>query len=208
MSDLFNEIDDELRQQKLTAFWKENGNAIIGGAVLAVLFTACLSLWRYYDGGRNTADTAALLQSLRSGDIPQITKTAEDLKNPQAALAKFTAAAMLVQQGRSEDAVKLYREIRETSYLDRNWRNLAAVFEASHLLETASPDELHKMLKDATAKKSTWRFSALELDGLVYAREGLNKQAADSFQKIIADADALPDVRARAQTLRDMYAAQ
>ncbi len=207
MADLFNEIDDDIRHQKLVTFWKENGAAIIGGAVLAVVFTGVLAFWRYYDGGQNRDNTAVLLKSLRTGDVAQITQTAADLRKPHAAMAKFTAAAIALQKGQKDEAVKIYRDIRETSRLDSTWRDLASVFEASQTLETAAPKDLHDMLKSATGKKSTWRFSALELDALVYAREGKNSDAAASLQKILSDKDAPSDIRARAETLRDMYAA-
>lgn len=207
MSDLFNEIDDDLRHQKLVAFWQENGSAIIGGAILAVVFTGVLAFWRHYDAGQNEQNTAVLLQSLRSGDVAQISKAADDLRKPHAAMAKLTAAAALLEQGRTDEAVALYRDIRETSRLDKTWRELAAVFEASQTLETAEPADLHKMLESASGKKSTWRFSALELDALVYAREGKNDSAVEALDKIITDKAVTPDIRARAETLRDIYAA-
>ena len=45
MSDEFmHEVHEDLRQQQLKEFWRENGNWIIGGALLAVVMTAGMAL--------------------------------------------------------------------------------------------------------------------------------------------------------------------
>ncbi len=46
MTEIFDEISDDLRSEKLNQFWKENGAWIIGGALGAVLLTGSLTLWR------------------------------------------------------------------------------------------------------------------------------------------------------------------
>ena len=46
MSDIFREVDEELRQDKLTALWKKYGNVILGAAVLIVAVTAGVTLWK------------------------------------------------------------------------------------------------------------------------------------------------------------------
>lgn len=208
MSDILHEISDDLRQMQLKAFWRDNGNWIIGGALLAVILTASMTFWRSYQADHNEAYTAALVKVLKTGDTEQILAEANKTGKSQAVVARFAAAGIHVKKGETDKAIAIYRDIRDMKRIDRDWRELAAVFEAAQTLEKADPAELHKLLKDATDKKATWRFSALELDALVYAREGKMKEAVDALEKIIGDKNVPSEIRARAITLRDIYAGE
>ena len=55
MSDIFQEVDEEVRRDKAAEFWKKYQNLIIGAAVLIVLATAG---YRYYDNRRLAAEAS------------------------------------------------------------------------------------------------------------------------------------------------------
>ncbi len=47
MTDIFQEVDEEVRRDKAAEFWKKYQNLIIGAAVLIVLASAGFRYWQY-----------------------------------------------------------------------------------------------------------------------------------------------------------------
>ena len=79
MSDIFREIDDELRRENLLKLWSRYGRYIIAAAVLLVLIGAGIFAWR------------------------------EHLASERLAQAKrYTAALALARQNKEEEAAKLF----------------------------------------------------------------------------------------------------
>lgn len=205
MSDLMNEIDDDLRNQKLVAFWKENGSWIIGGAVLAVIMTAGMTFWHGYSAEKNTAATQALLSAVVTDDAQKISDFAATTDKNHAAIARFAAAARFLEKGENGKADALYSEIADMSGLDRSWKDLATLLSVRNRFDTGAPPELRAELDKLTGKKGVWRFSAIEMQALLHAREGDNAKAAALLAEISASANAPVDVRTRAFTLRELY---
>ena len=56
MSDIFQEVDEEVRRDKAAEFWKKYQNLILAGAVAIVLVSAGFRYWQYE---RQRADQAA-----------------------------------------------------------------------------------------------------------------------------------------------------
>jgi hypothetical protein len=205
MSSIMDEISDDLRQQQLKEFWRENGNWIIGGAILAVVMTGATVFWRGYQADQNRAETGALLSVARLADTEKLAEFAKDTDRDHAMMARFAAAALEARQGNADKAAALYNEIAGTKFIDGSWRDLAKLLAVGQRLEKDDPSKLHADLNDLTGKKSTWRFSALEMQALVYAREKKYAQAVESLTAIVANAKAPADVRTRAATLRQLY---
>lgn len=205
MSDLLNEVNDDLRRQKLQDFWRDNGSWIIGGAVLAIIMTAGMTMWRGYQENVNERQTGALISVLGTGKTEDLEKYAVETGGDHGMIARFMAAGLAVQRGDAPAAAKAYTDISRMRGIDGTFRDLARLMAAGQQLQTEDPAVLHKTLKDLSGKKDAWRYSAMEMDALVYSREGKMKEAAEVLSKITAAADAPDDVRTRAMTLRELY---
>ena len=55
---LFKEIDEELRQEKMTVLWKKYGIFVMGAAVLVVGSVAAFQAWQTWDTNRRSAESA------------------------------------------------------------------------------------------------------------------------------------------------------
>ena len=86
MGDIFREIDEELRQDKFDKLWREYGRYVIVGAVVVVLAVAGVSGWRQYQESVRLADGA-----------------------------RFAAAKALSDDGKTEDAAKLFASLGRES---------------------------------------------------------------------------------------------
>jgi hypothetical protein len=204
MSDVMREIDDDMRQQRLRAFWAENRAWIIGGIVLAIVMTAALSFWRQHTINRNAQATYALFSAMDRSDAETLEALATG-KGAHGALAAFLAAGLHAQNGESEEAAALYDRIAATRGLEPVYRDLATLLSVSHRLDAGDARKLHATLKPLTAPKSVWRSSALELQALLYARENNMAEAAAALTLLIGDDSAPAEARARAATLRALY---
>lgn len=208
MSDILHEINDEMRQKQLRDFWAENGRWVIGSVVLAIVMAAVMTGWRGYQASRFEKDTAAIVSAIKTDAAEKMLEQAKDTGKLHATVARLSAAAQLLAKGEKDKAIAIYSEIRQTPRLDRNWRDLAAVLEATQTLEAAKPEDLHALLESAADKKSVWRSTARELQALVYIREGKTAEAVETLQLITTDAAAPADIKSRAASLADIFSAE
>lgn len=204
MSDLMHEIDEELRQEKLRTFWKENGPWIIGGILLALVLTAGMGYWRNYQAGKETAASQQLLAAAEADNKEALSALALETKGAHAGFAGLISAAMYAREGQTQRAIELYDQVAAMRGLPDTYRDLATLLSASHKLDSGDPESLHKILAKL-AKNSAWRYSALEMQALLYAREGKMAEAVKALTSISASADAPEDMRRRASTLRELY---
>ena len=49
MTDIFREVDEDIRQERYLKIWKRYGRYVAGAATLVVLTTAAYVAWRDYD---------------------------------------------------------------------------------------------------------------------------------------------------------------
>lgn len=208
MSDVFDEISDDLRREKLNQFWRENGRWIIGGVIAAVIFTAGMSWWRQWDTNRDAQATSSLVEALTAKDPAALEQFAQGADRDHAAIARLIAAGDYVRAGKKDKAVMLYNEISASSGLSKMYRNLASLLSVGLRLDTDPVDGLRKELKPLAGDRSAWRYSAREMQALLAAREGDMKGAVAVLDTITGDADAPEALRARAFTLREFYAAE
>ncbi len=206
MNDILNEIDEDLRTQKLKAFWKENGVAIIGGVILALIMTAGLSFWRDWRDARNMKETAALMDVLYQENIEKLSSYAQEAKSDHKAFARFLEAGLLIQRKEKEKAIARYDEIAKDRKVDTIWRNLARLQSVTLQLDSGDPKKLQEDLTDMiSAKKNPWKWSALELQALLFARTGDYARAAKNLEDIVSSSDAPDGLKSRAAALRDLY---
>lgn len=207
MTDAFDEIQDDLRQQKLNQFWKENGAWIIGGALGAVILTAALTTYRHWEEHRNTVATTELTNVISAGDVAKLEDFAGKGDKKHAMMARFLAADTYLARKENDKALALYNDIAKTSGIGRTWSDLARLHSISLRLDKDDAAALGKELAPLTAEKNPWRHSARELQGLLAARQGHMQEAADIMGRLAADPLAPDDLRQRAMSLRAVYAA-
>lgn len=207
MADVFDEISEDLQREKLKRFWQENGAWIIGGAVGAVLLTGAMAAWRQWDYTRDAQATAELSRLVVASDLAGLEKFAATGRKEQAMIAGLMAAATHLGRSEKGKAVDLYGRVAGTFGVDGVWRDLARVLSVSQRLDKDPPAALEKELADLSGDDDVWRYTARELTALLAARQGQMQKAVDALTKTISDPGAPADARSRAQTLRELYAA-
>lgn len=204
MTDLFREIDEELRRDNLLKLWKRYGPHLIGGAALIVLIAAGILGWREYQKREREAEGA---RYVAAAELAHNGKT-EEAQNAFAALAASTSsgratlarleAAGLKAKADPAGAVLAYDAIAADTSVDRSFRDLATILSAVNGLKTGDPKGIIDRLKPLADAASPWHGSALELTALAQLKMGDKDAARSTYQKLADDLSAPQGLRARA----------
>ncbi len=207
MADIFQEVDDEVRQDRLNKAWKRYAPLFIGLAVLVVLATAGFTGWRQYVSSQRLKASDALVAAMtqagtgdRTGAIKSLDALAVDAREPYATLARLRAAALRADGGDRKGAATLYAEVARTTE-DKDIRQLAEVLGAVQEVPDAAPDDAIAKLKPLADAGGPWHNVAREYLGFVYFKKGDIAQARQAWQQIAQDVEASDALKARANEL-------
>jgi hypothetical protein len=207
LGDIFREIDEELRQERLEKLWKDYGKYAIAGAVVLVLGVAAFRGWQEYRGKQREAESAQFMAAA-SLMAENKDKEAEALfaalatkaDDTYGALARFEQAALKAKAGDAAGAIALYDALAKDGGLSQPLRDVALLQVVMHAMDRPDADAkaLSARLEPLIANRGPWRSSASELAGLLALRSGDTAKARERFKSIADDGDAPANVRARA----------
>jgi hypothetical protein len=204
MSDIFKEVDEDIRREQLKRIWDRYGIYVIGLAVLIVIGTAGYRGWEYWQErqAQATGDRfVAAIQLSEDGSHEEAIAALEAIKSDGGggypALAGFRIAAELAQAGDTAGAVSEYDTIA-ASNAPQLIRQLARLRAAMILVDSASVAELEERIGDLASTGNPWRHSARELLGLAAYRTDDFDRARDYLTQISEDQESPQDMRQRA----------
>lgn len=209
MTDLFSEIEQDLRREQASKLWEKYGIYIAGLALAVILITAAIVGWRAWQESRNAAASDrfdAVVAEAAKQKPEEAAKTLGDFASgttrAYAAMARMHQAAYLLQAGDEKAAVAAYDEIAGQSGLPDIIKGLARIKAGLLVVDTASYDELNARLSSLNETDSPWRNNARELLGLSAYKAGKYAEAAVSFGSIVADPSASAGLRDRAHVMQ------
>ena len=208
MSDIFKEVEEDVRRERYVKLWKDYGKYVIAGAVAIVLGTAAGVGWRDYKNSQREGESAAFVQALeleKAGAQPEAAQAFANLARSAgsgyATLARFHQAAALAEAGDLTGAVKVYDSLASDSGVDEILRELAAFYAALHLVSVASAEELDRRLEPLLDDANSWRHSARELKALNLHSVGRTEEARRLYEQLASDPNTPRGVRTRASEL-------
>jgi hypothetical protein len=214
LSDIFQEVDEEVRREKLKQLWERHANLIIAFALLVVLGVAG---WRGYDWWENqkAAEAGAAFEAaVALGESDKhaeaqaaFAKVAKEGTAGYRTLARFREAAELAKSD-SAAAVKTYDALTADSAIGRTLQDAAAVRAGLVLVDTAPLAELTQRLEPLTAADRPFRHIARELLALGAYRVGDTAAAQKWFDLIATDADTPSGTRQRIEVLMTLTGAK
>jgi hypothetical protein len=208
VSELFDEVDEDVRRDQLKKLWDQYSIYIVAGALLII---AAVGGWRGYEylEAKKAAEAGAAFD--RASELSEQNKHAEaeaaftDLaaKSPSGyrMLARLRAAAEVANRD-SQAAVKLYDEMAADRSIGVSEQDLAKVRAAGLLLETSSYPNMLARLEPATAPAATFRHTARELLALSAWRANDTAAARQWLDLIANDGETPPSLRSRAEALQ------
>ena len=213
MSDIFSEVDEEVRRERLKHLWDKYSILIIAVAVLIVAGIGGWRAYEYYVAKQAAVAGAAFENATALGEQGKhaeaqvaFAKVAAEAPKGYAALARFRAAAELGQTNKDE-AVKAYDALAADSSLGATWQDLAALRGGLLLVDSAPYADMRKRLEPLTEPTRVFRHTARELLALAAWREGDVAAARRYVDMIAADAESPPGARTRIDALSALLAA-
>ena len=207
MSDIFREIEDELRRDNLLKLWQRYGKYVIAAVVLALVIAGGMAAWRDHQASERRAQGArytAALALLRDGNSVEAAKRFAVVVQEgggYSLLAAFEQAEMLAKGGDEKAAVLAYDRLAANTGIDPEFRDLAVLLSVMHGLSDGDARAAIERLQPLTANGQPWRASALDLTAVAKLKSGDRAGALAIYKELADDLSAPQGLRARAAEL-------
>ncbi len=213
MTDIFHEVDEEVRREQFKKLWQRYGNYIIAACVLVV---AGVGAWRGYDWweAKKAAESGAAFEqavTLAQAGKPQeaeaaFAKLATDGTAGYRVLARLREAAEVARSD-PKAAIKSYDELAADRGAGQVIEDVAALRAGFLLVDGAAYADMRARLEPLTAADRPFRYSARELLALSAWKQGDLAAARQWTDMIITDPQTPAGARSRAQVLSELIAA-
>ncbi len=204
MSDIFREIDEELRRDNLLKLWRQYGKYVIGVVVLALLIAGGIVAWRDHQLSERQAQAGryssalALVREGKDADAAKLFGALAQGGGGYGTLAAFAEPELLAKSGDKKGAIAAYDRLAQSPSLDPEFRDLAVLLSVMHSLPDSDPKAAIDRLQPLTASGNPWRASALDLTAAAKLKAGDRGSALDIYKQLSDDLSAPRALRARA----------
>ena len=207
MSDIFDEVDEEVRREQFKKLWERYGSLFVA---LALLIVVGVAGWRFYQywqdkmaaetGAKFTAAALLSEQGKHEEAEKAFARVAGDGTAGYRVLARLREAAELASRD-PKAAVAAYDDIAASSSTGQPLKDFAAVRAAMLLVDSAPLAEVTRRLEPIAAAGAPFRHSAREL--LAFASwKGGDMAAVRKWTTLIRnDQETPPALRQRVEVL-------
>jgi hypothetical protein len=207
VSDIFSEVDEEVRREQLLNLWHRYGWLLIAVCALIVIGVGGWRGYQWYvakeaaKAGAAFEAAAALATEGKSKEAEEaFAKLAIDGTASYRTLAKFREAEALAQRD-GKGAVALYDQVSADGAVKQPLRDLASLRAGLILIDTASYDEIKRRLEPLTAADRTFRHSARATLAMAAWHAHDTTAMRHWTDMILADAETPPGTRGQIQML-------
>jgi hypothetical protein len=208
VSEIFDEVDEEVRRDQLQKLWEKYSIYIVAGALLIIAGVGGWRGYQYLEAQKAAEAGAAYDKAVELSEAGKHGE-AETAFNDLAAkapsgyrmLARLRAAGEVASRD-PKVAAKMYDELAADRGVGAEERDLAKVRAAALLLDSASYPDLLARLESSAAPEATFRHSARETLALSAWRAGDMTAARKWLDLIANDGDTPPSLRSRAEALQ------
>ena len=210
MTDVFNEVDEQLRSQRYQDMLRRGWPFAAAAAVAALLIA--LGVWAW---NRHEADEAAKaslvyqagLEAAQKGDLNTADKDFGEAVASSAGgyrtLGLMQQAQIRLDQGRTDDAVRLFDQAAKIAP-DVELADVAKLKAAYLLMDSHPLPEIEARLTPLTTVKGPYRTMALEALAMAHLQAGKFDQAKGDFTVLALSQDVSPTAQARAHAAADL----
>jgi len=207
VSDIFREIDEELRRDNLLKLWQRYGKHVIAVVVVLLVIAGGIAAWRDHQESERRAQGArytAALALARDGKDAEAAKRFALLTQEgggYSLLAAFEQAELLAKGGDEKGAAEAYERIAANPAVEPQFRDLAVLLSVMHALPGSDTGSIIERLKPLTVNGQPWRASALDLTAAAKLKSGDRNGALAIYKELADDLSAPQGLRARAAEL-------
>jgi hypothetical protein len=211
VTDIFQEVEEDVRRERFEKIWKQYGDYIIAGAAAIVIGVAGYKLWTQYENQQrlNASKTfTAAQEAAESGNTTaaqaMFGKLAQSGPGGYATIARLSEANTLLMSNRRNDAIAIYKSIAEKDSSPLG--NVARMRAAWAEVDSAPRTELEQLLAPLVLDTSEWRLPAREVLAYADYRAGAKQKAQKEYQALVDDKKSSPGLRDRAHAMATFIA--
>lgn len=202
------EVDEEVRRDQASEFWKRWGAWLAG---LIIVGLAGFGGWLWYSHSQNQAageEAAALSSAIERYEDGSTDGLDEDLaalsESPRAAIrasALLQRANLALRGGNEDAAAQYFAQMVADEGLPQPYRDLALIRQTSVQFEEMEPQAVIDRLAALAVPESPWFGSAGELTALAMMEKGDDEAAGRLWAALAENEDVPGSIRARAVQL-------
>jgi len=208
VSELFDEVDEDVRRDQLKKLWEQYSIYIIAGALLIIASVGGWRGYQYVEAKKAAEAGAAFDKAVELSEANKHTEAEAGFaelvaKGPAGyrVLARLRQAAEVANRDTAA-AAKMFDEITADRSVGAAEQDLARIRAAQLLLETTTYPNMKERLEAAAAPGSTFRHTARELLALSAWRANDAAATRQWLDLIANDGDTPPSLRSRAEALQ------
>jgi hypothetical protein len=208
LSDIFSEVEEEVRRERFAQLWKQYGDYVIAGAALVVIAVAGWQIYQRYETNQRlkASETLIAAQSMSENGAAEranaaLGVVAKDAPGGYAKMARLTEAGTLLESGRRDEAIEIYKSIAAS---DHGPLGKAALIRAGWALsDVSSKPELQTLLAPVSGPADPWRFTVREILAFADYHAHDLKTAEAEFHALANDKEAPDGLQHRAAAMAD-----
>jgi hypothetical protein len=206
VSDIFREVEEEVRREQYEKLWQKYRDHIIAAAALVIIGVAGFQLYRVYElreAEKASVEYASASQLLESNQPkaaePQFADLTKSAPSGYARLAQLAQADALFAANQHNAAIKMYEQIANQN--DPYLSAVARLHAAWTIVDGAQKSEVMTLLGPLTDPGSAWHSLAQEILAYADLRQGNTAGALKSYQQLVADPKTPSSLHIRASAM-------
>jgi len=203
VSDIFREVEEDVRRERLQKLWKAYGSYAVVAIALLFAGIAGWQVWERREQQERQKVSDAFIAAQRITNPQSAASAFADMARTAptgyAQVARLSQAGAMLTSGQRDGAIDLYKQIaKDDSGLIGSVARLRAGWA---LAETASRTELVELLKPLDQPGNAWRLNAREVLAYADYRAMDTKSALTKYSELAADPESPQGLRSRAQAM-------
>jgi hypothetical protein len=205
VSDIFREVEEDVRRERAQNIWKRYGVYIIAALVLVFAGIGGWQLWQRHERQEREKVSDQFMAAQRITNPRDAATAFADLarttKGGYGAVARLAQANAMLASGQGKEAIAIYKEIAAGD--SGTVGSVARLRAAWASADTATRNQLAELLKPFEQPENPWRQNAQEV--LAYADyRALDMKAAQTkYAALAADPQSPDSLKARARAMAD-----
>jgi hypothetical protein len=203
VTDIFREVEEDVRRERIEKLWKAYGNYAIAALVLLFLGIGGWQLWQRHEQDEHMKLADAFIAAQRISNPQTAAGSFADLARgaPKgyATMARLSEAGAMYASGQRENAIDLYKQIAKDD--NGTIGAVARLRAAWALADTSTRSNLADLLKPLDQPGSAWRENAEEVLAYADYRAMDIKSALARYTVLSLDPEAPDALRARARAM-------
>ncbi|HEY0266585.1 MAG TPA: tetratricopeptide repeat protein [Rhizomicrobium sp.] len=203
MTDIFREVEEDVRRERFEKLWKAYGNVIIAALVLLFLGIGGWQLWERHDLQERQKVSDQFIAAQRITNPQAAAAAFVDLTRgtPKgyATVARLSEAGAMFASGQRKEAIDLFKQIAAGD--SGAIGSVARLRAAWAMADTATRGEVTDWLAPLSQPGNAWRENAKEVLAYVAYRSMDVKSAQAQYGELAADPEAPDALRGRARAM-------